>query len=194
VAVRSSGIDRRPDCRRDEVQGVGFQIEVWSPPRKCRIECGVRGFDLRSCLTDECDVIAWRDMKMNLLAVLFGLALVAVGCVSTVGENKTGGVPLVKDRVEAKYPRSVDQVFNAAKSVMAQKGTVTSESNLLGQTNAVRVLQGKVNQRSVWMRIEGAGANMSLLTVQVRTSGGGTDKALAHQLDKEVAVALAAQR
>lgn len=134
-----------------------------------------------------------RIMKMNFLAVLFGVALVAAGCVSTVGENKTGGVPLVTDRVQAKYPRSVDQVFNAAKLVMSQKGTVSSESNLLGQTNAVRVLQGKVNQRSVWMRVEGAGQGITTLTVQVRTSGGGTDKALAYQLDKDIAVRLAAQ-
>ena len=134
-----------------------------------------------------------RTMKTKFLAALFGVALVAVGCVSTVGENKTGGVPLVSDRIQAKYPRSVDQVFTAARLVMSQKGTVSSETNLLGQTNAVRVLQGKVNQRSVWMRVEGAGSGITALTIQVRTSGGGTDKALAHQLDKDIAVNLAAQ-
>jgi hypothetical protein len=132
-------------------------------------------------------------MKTSFLAVLFGLSVVAVGCVSTVGDNKTGGVPLVTDRAQAKYPRSVEQVFDAAKYVVAQKGTISKESNLLGQTNTVKVLEGKVNQRSVWIRVEGLDPGVTGLTVQVRTSGGGTDQPLAYQLDKEIALKLATQ-
>lgn len=137
-----------------------------------------------------------RTMKTNFLAVLFGLAVAAVvtaGCVSTVGESTTGGVPLVTDRAIAKYPRSVDEVFNAAKQVVSQRGTVSKESNLLGQTNTVRVIEGKVNQRSVWVRVESLDQGVTGLTVQVRTSGGGTDQALAYQLDKEIALKLAVQ-
>jgi hypothetical protein len=87
----------------------------------------------------------------------------------------------------------VDQVFDAAKYVVAQKGTISKESNLLGQTNTVKVLEGKVNQRSVWIRVEGLDPGVTGLTVQVRTSGGGTDQPLAYQLDKEIALKLATQ-
>jgi hypothetical protein len=132
-------------------------------------------------------------MKTNFLVVLFGLAIVAVGCVRTVSDHKTGGVPFVNDRAQAKYPRSVDQVFDAAKHVVSQKGTVTSESNLLGLTNTVRVVEGKVNQRNVWVRIESLDPGVTGVTVQVRTSGGGTDQPLAYQLDKEIALRLAGQ-
>ena len=130
------------------------------------------------------------NMKTNFLAVVFGLAMVAVGCVSTVDGRKQAAVPLVSDTAEAKYPRSVDQVFEAAKYVVGQKGTVTRESNLLGLTNAVKVLEGKVNQRSVWVRIESKDPGVTGVAIQVRTSGGGTDQPLAYQLDKEIALRL----
>jgi hypothetical protein len=132
-------------------------------------------------------------MKMNFLAVLFGFAVVAVGCVSTVDGRRHAAVPFVSDTAEAKYPRSVEQVFDAAKYVVAQKGTVTRESNLLGQTNTVRVLEGKVNQRSVWVRVENKDPGVTGVAIQVRTSGGGTDQPLAYQLDKEIALRLTGQ-
>ena len=134
-----------------------------------------------------------RNMKTSFLAVVLGLAVVAGGCVSTVGGGKTAAVPFVSDTAVAKYPRTVPQVFDAAMFVVAQKGTVTKESTLLGQTNTVRVVEGKVNQRSVWVRVESMEAGITGVTVQVRTSGGGTDKPLAYQLDKEIALKLAGQ-
>lgn len=130
------------------------------------------------------------NMKMNLSAVLLVLVLVTAGCVKTVNDRRTAAVPLVKDRVEAKYPRTLDQVFDAAKYVVAKNGTVTRESTLLGQTNSVRTLEGKVNRRTVWVRVESAEPGITASTVQVRTSGGGTDKPLAYQLDKEIAIKL----
>ena len=133
------------------------------------------------------------NMKTNFVAFLFGLAIIAVGCVSTVDGGKKAAVPFVSDTAEAKYPRTVDQVFNAAKYVVAQNGTVTRESNLLGHTNTVRVVEGKVNQRSVWVRIESLDPGITGVKIQVRTSGGGTDQPLAYQLDKEIALKLTGQ-
>jgi len=133
------------------------------------------------------------NMKTNFLAVVLGLAFVAVGCVTTVDGGRTAAVPFVSDTAVAKYPRTVQQVFDAAMFVVAQKGTVTKESTLLGQTNTVRVVEGKVNQRSVWVRVESMEAGITGVTVQVRTSGGGTDKPLSYQLDKEIALKLAGQ-
>src|SRR5215469_10873704 len=44
-----------------------------------------------------------RSMKTTVFAILTGLVLVVVGCVSTVNERKTAGVPFIKDRVEGRY-------------------------------------------------------------------------------------------
>jgi len=129
-------------------------------------------------------------MKKISFAAFLVLVIVAAGCVSTVNDRKTAAVPLVKDRVEAKYPRTVDQVLAAARDVVSRNGTVTREGTLLGQTNNVRTLEGKVNQRTVWVRVESVEPNITACIVQVRTSGGGTDKPLTYQLDKEIAIRL----
>lgn len=130
-------------------------------------------------------------MKTIFFSVLCGVAILAAGCVQTVSERRTAAVPFVRDRAEAKYPRPVDQVFDAARYVVAQKGAVTRESNLVGYTNTVRVLEGKVNQRDVWIRIEAVDPKITAVTIQVRTSGGAPDQPLAYQLDKEIALQLA---
>ena len=48
-------------------------------------------------------------MKNNLLLALMGLVIVAAGCVGTVDGNKAGGLPLIKDRIEARYDRPADE-------------------------------------------------------------------------------------
>jgi hypothetical protein len=132
-------------------------------------------------------------MKLTIFAGLLGALLVA-GCVSTVSDNKTAAVPLVKDKVSGHYQRSVDQVFQAAKEVISFNGTIARESTIFGQANTVKTVQGKVNQRSVWVRVEGVEPNLTAVTVQVRTSGGGADQALGHELEKQIAVKLAEGR
>lgn len=128
-------------------------------------------------------------MKINFLAVIAGAAIVAAGCVGTVSGHKTGGVPFVKDRIEGRYERTPSQIYEAAKAVMVFNGTLTSETTLHG-TNNVLALQGKVNQRNVWMSIEPVDAKISSVIVQARTSGGGTDLMLCHELEKQIALKL----
>ncbi|HYG36908.1 MAG TPA: hypothetical protein VEC99_19100, partial [Clostridia bacterium] len=90
----------------------------------------------------------------TIFAVLFVAVLVSVGCVSTVSQRTTAGVPFIKDRVEGRYERSVNQVFDASKSVLSSLGVLVNESTLYNQTNLVKTVEGKVNQRAVWVRIE----------------------------------------
>ena len=130
-------------------------------------------------------------MKVKFLAALTGVVVVAAGCVSTVNDRHTAAVPFVKDKVEGRYERTVDQVFNAAKEVLKTNGTVLRDTSLLGGTNTVRVLEGKVNQRTVWMRVEAIEPKVTSVMVQARTSAGGTDIALVHELDKQIALQLA---
>lgn len=137
-------------------------------------------------------------MKMKLVfAALAGasvLAIATVGCVQTVGGTHTAGVPFIKDKIQSRYQRPLDEVYDAAKSVVAENGVLVSESILHGQTNAVgnivKTIQGKVNQRSVWVRVEQIEPRITDVAVQTRTQGGGTDIDLAAEIDKQIALKL----
>src|ERR1043166_6102098 len=129
-------------------------------------------------------------MKRKIFTVLSAVILVGAGCVSTVNERTSPGLPFVKDRVEGRYERSVDQVFNASKQVLSTNGVLVREGVLYNQTNEVKTVEGKVNQRSVWVRIEGIEPKVTAVTVQTRTPGGGADLDLAHELEKQIALKL----
>ncbi|HHY86758.1 MAG TPA: DUF3568 family protein [Verrucomicrobia bacterium] len=133
-------------------------------------------------------------MKTGFFAALLGLALVAAGCVDTVSGRRTAGFPLVKDRIPSQYERPADEVYQAAREVIAYNGTLINESILHGQTNTlnntVRTIEGKVNQRTVWVRIEQLEPRLTSTVVQVRTSGGGSDIELAAEIDKQIALRL----
>ncbi len=129
-----------------------------------------------------------------LFLALTGLVIVAAGCVGTVDGNRAGGLPLIKDRIEARYDRPADEIFAAAKEVIAFNGVLLNEGTIFGQTNAVnniaRTVIGNVNECRVWIRVEQIEPKISELTVQTRTKGGGSDLNLAAQLDKQIALKL----
>lgn len=133
-------------------------------------------------------------MKMKvLLAMVVGMGslLLGTGCVDTVSGGKTAGVPLIRDTFTARYQRPMDQVFNASKQVVKDMGILLNEGILYGQTNSVRTLQGKINQRTVWVRAEALEPQLTEVSVQARTSGGASDVDLLHEIDKQIAVKLA---
>jgi hypothetical protein len=132
-------------------------------------------------------------MKAKLLAVLFGGLLVTAGCVDTVTGGKTAGMPFVKDTFEGAYKLPPDVIFVAAKEVIKEDGVLTNEGTNYSPTNAVKVVQGRVNQCTVWVRIAPKDSQVTVVAVQVRTDGGGSDMVLAHQIDKEIAVKLASR-
>lgn len=134
-------------------------------------------------------------MKTMFVAACCGVLLLTAGCVNTVNDRTTPGVPFIKDRVEGEYERSVDQVFAAARDVVARMGTLANESTLYNQTNTVKTIQGKVDERGVWIRVEGIDPKpITLVVVQARTKGGGVDLDLAHEIEKQIALQLAAAR
>lgn len=112
------------------------------------------------------------------------------GCVRSLDGRKRAGVPFVKDSIEGRYERPVEQVFAAARKVVEFNGTLSTEGTIHG-TNTVRVLEGKVNQRSVWVRVEPVDARITSVIVQVRTPGGNKDTDLTHELEKQIALQLA---
>ena len=113
------------------------------------------------------------------------MTLALAGCVGTIDGKHTGGVPFVSDTVEARYDRPLATVLKAAKATLASYGTLTVE-NVVGNT-----LEAKLDKRTVWVSVEALTPASSRLLIQVRTSGGGTDKLLAHELDKQIILRLA---
>jgi hypothetical protein len=132
-------------------------------------------------------------MKIKISSILFlaGISLGLVGCINTVSGTKKAAIPFLKDRVEARYERSADQVFTAAKAVVARSGTIASAGSLFNKTNDVRVLEGKVKQSTVYVRVEAIEPRLTAVSVQARSTYGTGDRDLAIQIDKEIALQLA---
>jgi Protein of unknown function (DUF3568) len=131
-------------------------------------------------------------MKIRILAVTLGALAVMVGCVSTVNDRSTVADPFVKDRLENRYERSMGQVYDASLWVMKALGTVSRESVINPGTNEVKSIEGKVNDRKVWMRVQSVDPKVTAVTVQVRTSTGASDKPLTHDIATQIAVRLTA--
>jgi hypothetical protein len=131
-------------------------------------------------------------MKIKILLALAGTiaALAFTGCVDTVSNRKTVGVPYIKDTIEGRYERPMDQVHAAALEVIKFNGTLVNESVLHSETNTVKTVEGRINQRNVWVRVEQVDPKVTSVKVQTRTPGGGSDIDLAHQVEKEIALKL----
>jgi hypothetical protein len=130
-------------------------------------------------------------MKTKILTGLVGLIVIATGCIHTVSGTKTAAYSFSRDRVEGRYERSLDQVYQAAVQVMQTDGVMLTEYIPHDTTNSVRALSGKVNDEKVWMRVEAADPRVTSIVVQARTKHGGADISLAHEMEKEVALQLA---
>jgi hypothetical protein len=137
----------------------------------------------------ECDCIVAMKLKL-FCGFLSLLALIAVGCVSTVSGGKTAGVPFTKDTVEGRYQKPLDAVYNSAREVISANGALSTESIVHGDTNTVKTIVGKVNQRTVYIRVTSLDSQFTSVAVQARTSGGGSDIDLAHELEKQIALGL----
>jgi hypothetical protein len=122
---------------------------------------------------------------------LAGLVVVTAGCISTVSGTKTPALTWSKDRVEGRYERTVDQVYQASVAVIQNNGVLITEFIPHDTTNTVRSLQGKVNQHNVWIRVEEVDPKVTQVTVQSRSKSGVSDIDIAHELEKEIALQLA---
>jgi hypothetical protein len=132
-------------------------------------------------------------MKTKMLVTLLGGLVLAAGCVGTVNDRHTAAVPFIKDQFESRYERTPDQVYAAALDVIKFNGTVSRESIINPGANQLQTIEAKVNGRNVWVRIQAVDQKVTSVTVQVRTSGGGTDLDLTQQLQTQIAVKLAAR-
>ncbi len=166
-------------CGLDVARNIG-------PPNR-RSETGLASSLTRAAVLIASSVI----MKTKFIAILAGVTLGLVGCISNVAEPNPGVMPGYLDRVDRRFDRPLNQVFEAAKRALNSYGTITAESAFATATNQVRTVSGSVNQTKVWMRIEGVTPTASVVIVQVRAKMGGTDLTLANDLESRIALELA---
>ncbi|HEX4349613.1 MAG TPA: hypothetical protein VH251_04475, partial [Verrucomicrobiae bacterium] len=154
-------------------------------------------FILRSALytphlTKPAVVLDYQRMKLQIkilgLVLVTALAGLATGCVDTVDGRSQAGVPFIKDTITGSYERSVPQVVAAAKTVLAFNGKLTGENTINNS------LEAKVNGATVWVRVDQIDniKPVSRVEVQVRNSAGGSNIDLAAELEKQIALQLAA--
>jgi len=131
-------------------------------------------------------------MVMKNLTTLLALAVVLTlaGCVGKVTETTPGRKPAYQDRVTNQYQKSVDQVFEAAKQAVTSFGNVTRADTVLAATNQVRTVDGLINGRSIYIRLEEVKPKTTTAVVQVRTKAGGTDLRLAADVVRQIGVYL----
>ena len=117
--------------------------------------------------------------------------MVTAGCVSTVTDTHTAAVSFAQDRVEGRYQRPLDQVYQASVQVVQHNGVVLTEYIPHDTTNTVRSLKGRADQCDVWLRVEAVDPQITQVSVEARTKWGASNIDLAHELEKEIALQLA---
>jgi len=129
-------------------------------------------------------------MKKMIFAAFAGIVIIATGCVSTVSGTHSPAITWSKDKVEGRYQRSVDQVYQASVAVIQNNGVLITEYIPHDTTNTVRSLQGKVNEKNVWISVQAVDPTVTQVTVQARSTMGVSDVDLSHELEKEIALQL----
>ena len=125
-------------------------------------------------------------MKTILSAILTTVCLLAFtsGCYSTVEGKKKVGVPFQHDHIVSLYERAPDEVFAAAKEVLAFNGTLTSENTILS------TLTAKVDKATVWVKVQEVEPGVTQIETQARGGGGGSHIDIASEIDKQIALKL----
>ena len=108
------------------------------------------------------------------------------GCYSTVDNRKKVGMPMAKDKIESRYERPVEVIFAAAKEVLRFNGT------LYGENTISHTLEAKVDTRTVNVSVDEVEPKISRVVVQARTKARLADVDLAAEIDKQIALKLAA--
>ena len=130
-------------------------------------------------------------MKTKNFVVALLTLVVAVGCVKTVNDRRTVADPFVNDKLENRYERTMDQAYSASVDVLKVMGAVEREAIINPGTNQVKTIEGRVNKRKVWVRVQSVDPKVTAVTVQVRTSSGASDKPLTHEIATQIALKLA---
>jgi hypothetical protein len=112
-----------------------------------------------------------------LLLVACGCLVGMTSCYTTPEGRLKAGVP-GKDRIVSRYEAPYDVVYEAAKAVLVENGTLTSDDRV------IKVLRGRVDTNTIWISLDDAEPRLTTVIVQARGSGGGANIELASEIDK----------
>jgi hypothetical protein len=126
------------------------------------------------------------NLKLVAILALSCAAVLGSGCVSTVDGQLRAGMPFVKDTLESRYERPASQIVSAARVVINRNGQLTTD-NIINNT-----LIGRIDTRTVWVRVTELDDRVTQVITQVRTKGGRSDLDLASEIDKQIALQLSA--
>jgi hypothetical protein len=121
---------------------------------------------------------------LSLLVVSACLLSLGTGCYGTVGGKSKVGMPFLRDRIESRYERGPGEVFAAAKTVLAFNGTLTSENTIDNSP------QSKVDNATVWVKVEEVEPGITRILTQARGKGSGSKISIASEIDKQIALKL----
>lgn len=126
--------------------------------------------------------------RLGSFLIVAVLLATMTGCVRTVDDRHRWGNPMVRDKVEGRYEYPIDKVFRAGKDVLQMNG------QLVGENTINNSLEGIIDTRRVWIRVDSVGDRWSRATVQARTKNGGADLYMASEVDKQIALRLATDK
>ncbi|MCS1410894.1 MAG: hypothetical protein M2R45_04089 [Verrucomicrobia subdivision 3 bacterium] len=125
-------------------------------------------------------------MKLRFVAsvVLCLIAFSLGGCYTTVDGGRKVGPPWMKDTIEGRYERSVEEIYEAALEVLRFNGTLVSENRVNNSMVA------KVDTTTVYVQVEAVGPTITRVLVQSRTRFGRPEVDLASEIEKQIALQL----
>jgi hypothetical protein len=132
------------------------------------------------------------SMEKVFLTMALAVVVAATGCVRTLDDSHTGAIWFGRDNFDVHYPRSVEQVYAAASSVVTRDGALISEFIPHDTTNEVQVLRARVNNCDVWMKVKSVSntPEVTAVIVQARSGHDTANQDLANQLDTEIGIEL----
>jgi hypothetical protein len=111
------------------------------------------------------------------LVALGMLLLVSAACHTTLEGKLKPGLP-GKDTLVSRYEVPYQRVYEAAKAVIKENGTLTNDDQV------TKVLRGKVDNKHVWVKLDDSEPRITTVSVEVRSGGGAPDVDLASEIDK----------
>lgn len=125
-------------------------------------------------------------MKLaSIISILLCLAAAGLsGCYTTVDGGRKTGLPWMKDTIEGRYQRPVEELYLAALKVLRLNGTIVNENRVN------KALVAKIDETTVYVQIEAVGPKVSRVLVQSRTRFGRPNIDLSSELEKQIALRL----
>jgi len=111
---------------------------------------------------------------------LVALLVLITGCYSTPEGRLKAGVPFSKDMIVSRYEIPYSDVYEAAKHVLTDMGILNSDDSV------IHVLRAKIDKNTVWVQLGDSEPGITTVSVKARTSGGGSNIALANEVDKRI--------